>query len=226
MEPDINNFKIIIKTNIEKSGWGEILNPFIDSKAFDDVFNSLVSFVNNGQRFTPKFKDIFNAFEECNYNNLKIVIVSPDPYPQIDVADGKAFSCSNTNKAEKPLQYILKALGDEDGDVDLKRWSDQGVLLLNTSLTCEINKIGSHFWNWKPFIEYLFTTINKKNKDVVFILMGRKAEAWQLLLSNQKLLKCSHPTSAVYKGGIWDSNNVFDKANKELEIQNKALISW
>ncbi|MEK6263807.1 MAG: uracil-DNA glycosylase, partial [Clostridium sp.] len=179
-----------------------------------------------GQRFTPQFKDIFNAFKECDYDNLKVVIVGQDPYPQLGSADGLAFSCSKKNKAEKSLQYILKALKDENGSVDLRRWANQGVLLINTALTVEINKIGSHYWNWKPFTEYLFTTLNKKNKDVVYILMGRKAEAWQLLLSNQKLLKCSHPASAAYRGGIWDSNDVFKKANDELEKQNKTLISW
>ena len=56
--------------------------------------------------------------------------------------------------------------------------------------------------------------------------LDNKAEAWQLLLSNQKLLKCSHPASAAYRGGIWDSNDVFKKANDELEKQNKTLISW
>ena len=56
--------------------------------------------------------------------------------------------------------------------------------------------------------------------------MGRKAEAWQLLLSNQKLLKCTHPASAAYRGGIWDSNDVFSKANQELERQGKTCIVW
>ena len=236
MSPDINNFKTQIKTDIEKSGWNDILNPFIDSKAFEDVFNSLVSLVNNDQRFTPPFKDVFNAFKECNYNDLKVVIVGQDPYPQIGSADGLAFSCSKKGKAEKSLQYILKqTIGDftDTGRViytpeecDLRRWANQGVLLINTALTVEINKIGSHFWHWKPFTEYLFYTLNQKNKDIVFILMGKKAEAWQLLLSNHKLLKCSHPASAAYRGGIWDSNDVFNKANKELKDQNKALINW
>jgi len=226
MEPNIDNLRIQLKIDVEKSNWSEILDPFIDSKAFEDVVESLVSLVTSDKRFTPQFKDVFNAFKECDYNNLKVVIVGQDPYPQLGSADGLAFSCSKKNKAEKSLQYILKALEDENGSVDLRRWANQGVLLINTALTVEINKIGSHYWNWKPFTEYLFTTLNKKNKDVVYILMGRKAEAWQLLLSNQKLLKCSHPASAAYRGGIWDSNDVFKKANDELEKQNKTLISW
>ncbi len=224
MEPKIDNLRNQLKVDVEKSNWGNILTPFIESKAFDEVVDLLVSLVNSGKRFTPKFKDVFNAFKECDYNDLKVVIVGQDPYPQLGSADGLAFSCSKKGKAEKSLQYINKAIDTDH--TDLRCWANQGVLLINTALTVEINKIGSHFWNWKPFTEYLFTELNKNNKDIVFILMGRKAEAWQLLLSNQKLLKCSHPASAAYRGGIWDSNDVFSKANQELERQGKTCIVW
>jgi|TARA_R110000744_G_scaffold66333_1_gene135607 uracil-DNA glycosylase len=224
----LNILKDKLKLDVKKGNWDDILLPFINSKAYDDVVTSLVSLVEGGQRFTPQFKDIFNAFKECDYDNLKVVIVGQDPYPQLDVADGIAFSCSKKGKTEKSLQYIFKALyGEYEGyNNDLRRWANQGVLLINTALTVEVNKIGSHYWNWKPFTEYLFTEINKNNKDIVFILMGKKAESWQLLLPNQIILKCSHPASAAYRGGVWDSNDVFSKANDELKKQDKTLISW
>jgi uracil-DNA glycosylase len=224
----LNILKEKLKLDVKKGNWDDILLPFINSKAYDDVTTSLVSLVEGGQRFTPQFKDIFNAFKECDYNNLKVVIVGQDPYPQLDVADGIAFSCSKKDKTEKSLQYIFKALyGEYEGyNNDLRRWANQGVLLINTALTVEVNKIGSHYWNWKPFTEYLFTEINRNNKDIVFILMGKKAESWQLLLPNQIVLKCSHPASAAYRGGVWDSNDVFSKANDELKKQDKTLISW
>jgi|TARA_R110000764_G_scaffold41079_4_gene92062 uracil-DNA glycosylase len=224
----LNILKDKLKLDVKKGNWDDILLPFINSKAYDDVVTSLVSLVEGGQRFTPQFKDIFNAFKECDYDNLKVVIVGQDPYPQLDVADGIAFSCSKKGKTEKSLQYIFKALyGEYEGyNNDLRRWANQGVLLINTALTVEVNKIGSHYWNWKPFTEYLFTEINKNNKDIVFILMGKKAESWQLLLPNQIILKCSHPASAAYRGGVWDSNDVFSKANNELKKQDKTLISW
>ena len=224
----LNILKDKLKLDVKKGNWDDILLPFINSKAYDDVVTSLVSLVEGGQRFTPQFKDIFNAFKECDYDNLKVVIVGQDPYPQLGVADGIAFSCSKKGKTEKSLQYIFKALyGEYEGyNNDLRRWANQGVLLINTALTVEVNKIGSHYWNWKPFTEYLFTEINKNNKDIVFILMGKKAESWQLLLPNQIILKCSHPASAAYRGGVWDSNDVFSKANNELKKQGKTLISW
>ena len=224
MEKNLIILKDNLKKDIESSGWADVLFPYIDSKLYDDLTDSLVSLVEQGKRFTPKFKDIFNAFKECKYDDLKVVIVGQDPYPQLGSADGIAFSCSKKGKAEKSLQYINKAIDTDH--TDLRCWANQGVLLINTALTVEVNKIGSHFWNWKPFTEHLFSKINQDNKDIVFILMGKKAEAWERLISNQKILKCTHPASAAYRGGVWDSNDVFNKTNIELNKQGKTLIDW
>ena len=236
METNINKFKNQIKSDSEISGWDAILNPFVDSKSFYDVFGFLETAVTNGLRFTPPFKDVFNAFKECAYDNLKVVIVGQDPYPQLGSADGLAFSCSKKGKAEKSLQYILKqTIGDftDTGRViytpeecDLRRWANQGVLLINTAFTVEVNKIGSHYNLWKPFTTYLFNNLNKDKKNTIFILMGKKAEEWETLLPDCKILKCSHPASAAYKGGEWDHNDVFNKANLELKKQDKPLIIW
>jgi len=224
MESTIDKFKNQIKIDAETSEWNTILNPFVDSPSFDNVFNFLESAVSNGQRFTPPFKDVFNAFKECAYDNLKVVIVGQDPYPQLGSADGLAFSCSKKGKAEKSLQYINKAL--DTNHTDLRIWANQGVLLINTAFTVEVNKIGSHYNLWKPFTTYLFNKLNKKKKDTIFILMGKKAEEWETLLPDCKILKCSHPASAAYKGGEWDHNDVFNKANLELKKQDKPLIIW
>ena len=224
MEKNLIILKDNLKKDIESSGWADVLFPYIDSKLYDDLTDSLVSLVEQGKRFTPKFKDIFNAFKECKYDDLKVVIVGQDPYPQLGSADGLAFSCSKKDKVEKSLQYINKAIDTDH--TDLRCWANQGVLLINTALTVEVNKIGSHFWNWKPFTEHLFSKINQDNKDIVLILMGKKAEAWERLISNQKILKCTHPASAAYRGGVWDSNDVFNKTNIELNKQGKTLIDW
>ena len=224
MESNIDKFKTQIKTDSEISGWDSILNPFIDSSSFENVFVYLEAAVNHGLRFTPPFKDVFNAFKECSYDDLKVVIVGQDPYPQLGSADGLAFSCSKKGKAEKSLQYINKAIGTDY--TDLRIWANQGVLLINTAFTVEVNKIGSHYNLWKPFTNYIFGNINKHKKDTIFILMGKKAEEWETLLPDCKILKCSHPASAAYKGGEWDHNDVFNKVNLELKKQDKPLINW
>ena len=226
MDIDINLLRDNLNNKLKDSGWDRMLSPYVNGLSFDYIMNKLRDSVEQGLRFTPKFKDVFNGFYECPYDDLKVVIVGQDPYPQLGVADGIAFSCSIKGKAEKSLQYILKALEDEDGDVDLRRWSNQGVLLINTAFTCEINKIGSHYGIWKSFTEHVFENINRHNPDTIFILMGKKAEAWQTLLPNCKILKCSHPASAAYRGGEWDCNDVFNKANTMLIKQDKTCINW
>lgn len=228
MEIDINILRDNLNSKLKDSGWDRMLSPYVNGLSFDHIMNTLIENVENGKRFTPRFKDVFNGFYECPYNDLKVVIVGQDPYPQLGVADGIAFSCSRKGKTEKSLQYIFKSLyGEHEGyNNDLRRWSNQGVLMINTAFTCEINKIGSHYGIWKSFTEYVFDNINRHNPKTIFILLGKKAEAWQTLLPNCKILKCSHPASAAYRGGEWDSNDVFNKANLELEKQGKTCIDW
>ena len=110
--------------------------------------------------------------------------------------------------------------------LNLKRWSNQGVLLINTAFTVEINKIGSHYGIWKSFTEHIFDNINRHNPNTIFILMGKKAEEWRTLVPTAKILKCSHPASAAYRGGEWDCNDVFNKANEILNNQGKTCINW
>lgn len=226
------NHRIILEQNLSKklvdSGWDKLLLPYVNSVRFEHIMDKLIDNVEQGLRFTPRFKDVFNGFYESPYKDTKVVIVGQDPYPQVGVADGIAFSCSRTGKTEKSLQYIFKSLyGEYEGyNNDLRRWSNQGVLLINTAFTCEINKIGSHYSIWKSFTEHVFEGINKNNPDTVFVLMGKKAEAWQTLLPNCKILKCTHPASAAYRGGEWDSNDVFNKVNDYLKSKGKTCIEW
>ena len=224
IEIDIEQLRNDVNNKLEDSGWAPMLSPFINGLEFDMIMNKLVECVNAEKRFTPRFKDIFNAFLECPYDELKCIIIGQDPYPQLGVADGIAFSCSRKGKAEKSLQYINKAIGTDH--TDLRCWANQGVLLINTAFTVEINSIGSHYSIWKPFTEYLFENINRHTKQVPSILMGKKAEAWQLLLDRQKIFKVAHPASAAYRGGEWDCKDVFNKVNTELENQDKPCIDW
>ena len=228
LEIDINNLRERINKTLDDSGWTPALAPFINGLSFDIILNNLVSMVEADKRFTPRFKDIFNAFKECPYNDIKVIVIGQDPYPQLGVADGIAFSCSKKGKTEKSLQYIFKAIyGEYDGyNNDLKRWSNQGVLLLNTAFTCEVNSIGSHINLWKPFAIYLFELLNRHHKDIPVIMMGKKAEDWEVYLSNQKLYKVAHPASAAYRGGQWDCKDVFNQVNEELKNQEKTCIEW
>ena len=213
---------------LEESGWDSV-KKLVESPMFDDIIIKLVNEVDKGRRFTPIYKDIFNAFLECPYKDVKVVIIGQDPYPQLGVADGIAFSCSNKGKAEKSLQYILKQITNSvdytPEQCDLRRWANQGVLLLNTALTVQIGKIGSHYTIWSGFINALLQELNKRD-DLVIALLGKKAEEYEMLLSNNTIFKVSHPASAAYKGGEWNSNDLFNKINEQLKLKNKSLINW
>jgi uracil-DNA glycosylase len=178
---------------------------------------------------------VFRAFEECPYDQLKLVIVGQDPYPTLGVADGISFSCSNTNKLQPSLRYILGEVNrtvyngeSVSTDVDLTRWSNQGILMLNTSLTTEVGKIGQHYDIWKGFTSYLFDYLNHNNKDLVYIYMGKKAQEWAEYVgdNNQKIFT-SHPASAAYtKQKEWDSDNAFLKAQIAVAENTGHIIKW
>lgn len=226
---NINNIRKKFKSQLNNSGWNNIMNPIIDSEEFEISIYKLKSYVENDQRFTPKLSEIFRAFEECPFDQLKVIIIGQDPYPQLGVADGISFSCSKTKKLQPSLRYIFKALNEsqyDSMDPDLSRWSKQGVLMLNTAFTVEIGKIGSHYDVWKPITQMILSAINSNKKDVAVALLGKKAEEWQLLLNNQKIYKTPHPASAAYKGGEWDCKNVFTNVNEYLLAQNNKPITW
>jgi uracil-DNA glycosylase len=217
------------------SGWARVLRTFIYSSDFKNIIQSLANESLLDRRFTPPLRDIFRAFKECPYDDLKVVIVGQDPYPTINVADGIAFSCSKTMRLQPSLKFMLDEVNRTvyNGDCvsnnpDLTRWSRQGVLMLNTALTTEIGKIGKHYDIWKPMLNYLFDYLSNYNNGLVYIYMGKEARTWaDSVNDNCFKLFCSHPASAVYnKFRRWDSQNVFDTAQKVVEENYKYLILW
>lgn len=221
-----------IKTKlIEKltpSGWTAKLRGFIQSSDFDKILQSLYDEREAGKRFTPPLKQVFRAFEECPEKDLKIIMIGQDPYPHLGVADGLAFSCSNTLKSQPSLQNIFSAIEHTvcqewptHQDPDLTRWANQGILLLNSALTCQVDKVGSHYNIWTPFIMYLIDMLSLTNSGLIFILLGAKAQELEAIIGpNHYILKASHPASASYTKTVWDCNDIFNEANKIIEKNN------
>jgi len=225
---------------LKPSGWHNVLKGFLLSEDFVHIIKVLENCVAEDLRFTPPLKQVFRAFMECPYDTTNVIIVGQDPYPQLGVADGIAFSCGNTKKPEASLRYIFKNVNktvyNDQKDVttfdpDLSRWSKQGILMLNTSLTTEIGKIGKHIPIWDPFNKYLIDMLNANDKEYIWVLMGKQAQQNEDLidniLNNTQILKCSHPASAAYqKSSEWDSNNIFNQVNDALKLTNKPKIVW
>lgn len=234
IEPEIDNIKQKMFEKLEANGWGRVLKSFIFSSEFTDILTKLYVLSMSDKRFTPPLKQVFRAFEECPYDDLKVVIIGQDPYPTLGVADGISFSCSNTNKLQPSLKFILQEVDRTvynnqiiSEDLDLKRWANQGILMLNTALTVEVGKIGSHYDIWKPFTAYVLDLLNSYNPGLVYVYMGKKAEEWsELTGDNNHKFTVKHPASAVYNGSKWDSNDIFNKVSAIIKNQTNYKITW
>lgn len=234
---DIEDIKKKLIEKLNPSGWTTKLRGFIMSSDFDKILEALVKEKEDGKRFTPPLKYVFRAFEECPEKDLKIVMIGQDPYPHFGVADGIAFSCGLTQKPQPSLKNIFDAIDAtvyegiprKEHDTDLSRWSKQGVLLLNTALTTQVDKVGTHYDIWKDFIMYTLDMLSLTNSGLIFILLGSKAQELESVITPAHyILKASHPASAAYTKTTWDCNNVFNKANEILAKNNgpEYKIQW
>ena len=232
---DISEIKIKLNERLKPSGWSNKLKSFILSSDFDRILEFLVKEVNDSKRFTPKLTQVFRAFEECPYDSVKVVCIGQDPYPTPSVADGIAFSCSNTGKEQPSLTYMFDEIersvypGESyKRDVDLSRWSHQGVLLINSAFTTTINRSGSHFDIWKPFITFLLDTIGNDRPDIVYMFLGKQSVRYHELIPEDSInFYAPHPASAAHNNlKNWESNELFIKVNEALIGLNKLPITW
>lgn len=234
---NLEEVKLKLVERLKPSGWATKLRGFIQSSDFDKILHTLYKLREDGKRFTPPLKQVFRAFEECPQDKLKVIMIGQDPYPHFGVADGLAFSCSNTGKPQPSLQKIFEAIdntlyfGEEpqDHDVNLTRWANQGVLLLNSALTCEIDKVGSHYSIWKEFIAYTMDILNFTDSGLIFVLMGKQAQDLEGLIGDQHyIIKTTHPAYASYTKQPWDCGDLFNEINKIINGQNGPTfkINW
>ena len=241
MENTFNSYntrdKLFQKLVDSNSGWSSILKTMIYSEDFNNILLYLANEVSNERRFTPPLSKIFNSFTTCPIDKLKVVIIGMDPYNKMGVADGIAFSCSETSSPQPSLRFIQKAIVStvynnekkvEEMNKDLRYLSNQGVLLVNAALTVQIDKAGSHLKVWKPFTAFLLDMLNYVDTPLVYLLFGKDAQQYADLISDKHIiLTASHPASAAYNRlKEWDCNNVFNECNNYLETLGKEKIIW
>jgi uracil-DNA glycosylase len=234
MSTKLSDVKDKIFAKLKKSGWDIPLKDFIYSEDFNKIIEYLYKDSINGKKFTPQLKDIFKAFEECPYKDLKVVFLGQDPFPGKDIADGIAFSCSYTKEAQPTLQALLDEVNrtvNEGFNIstnpDLTRWANQGVLLINTALTTTTYKVGQHYIIWQPFMAYLFDVLTWYNPGTIYVYFGKKASEWKNAVNdNNYKFELMHPATSYYREEPWDCKDVFNKINEILLDNNNQQIEW
>ncbi len=208
------------------------------AKEFDeDYFSELTKFVNSeyktSQCYPPKDL-IFSTFNKTPFEAVKVVIIGQDPYHGNGQANGLCFSVSEGIKQPPSLINIFREIKtDLQIDVpesgNLERWANQGVLLLNATLTVRGNEAGSHQKKgWERFTDAVISNLSERKDGVVFMLWGGYAKKKGLKVDRRKhlVLESGHPSPLSANRGYWFGNNHFSRANKYLISQNKEPISW
>lgn len=209
--------------------WDSLLNEEYKK----DYFIELMRFIDNEYNtkvIYPKRKDLFNAFKNTDFDNIKVVIIGQDPYHEVNQAHGYAFS-TLSNKRPSSLNNIFKELYNDLGiirvDNNLSSLATQGVLLLNTILTVEEGKALSHKnKGWEIFTDNIIKLINEKRENVVFILWGNNAIKKETLISEKKcVIKSVHPSGLSANRGFFNSRP-FSKTNDYLQKHGISKINW
>lgn len=166
----------------------------------------------------PKYEDIFKAFTLCSKKDCRVVFLGQDPYPQEGVATGILFGNSKDTKDISPSLKVIRdsvmSLGDVNSfDITLESWAKQGILMINSALTCEVNKIGKHFLLWKPFMSKFLLSLSAQKKDVIYVLFGNQAQSFESYINKGNyVLKVKHP--AFYaRWNVKMPNKIFREIN-------------
>lgn len=182
-------------------------------------------------RCTPPQQSIFNAFQYCPEDQLKVIILGQDPYPAPGVADGMAFSTQKKGLIPASLKNILIESGNPRVKTgDLRPWAKQGVLLLNTVLSTQVNQPNAHQnRGWELFTTHALNYVISKNIPLVVMLWGNAAKKFSKPLigfDHLLVLESGHPSPLSANRGLWFGNNHFNQANKYLEHQGQTTINW
>jgi len=203
----------------------------IDKKVLLEAVNK-IAILSKTQYICPNMSDVFKAFELCSYHDVKVVFLGQDPYPQKGIATGVLFG----NKKE-PLSPSLEVIKEAcidytkahyglQFDNSLESWAKQGILMLNSSLTVELDKPGSHSEVWRKFISCLLKQLSEWNPGLIYVLFGKEAQTFKPYIGKLNDVICvQHPA--------WYARN-YEKMPHELfvELTNKIkrqygeTITW
>ena len=210
--------------------WKKYLNDEFEK----DYFKKLVEFIKEEyktKKIYPAGSQIFNAFEKCSFEDCRVVILGQDPYHGEGQANGLCFSVADGIKVPPSLVNIFKEIKEDLGIAipksgNLERWAEQGVLLLNATLTVRAGEAGSHQKKgWEEFTDAVVKIISEQKENVVFLLWGSYAQKKGAVVDKKKhlILEAPHP-SPLARG--FAGNKHFSKTNDYLESKGLKKIEW
>ncbi|TCC89124.1 uracil-DNA glycosylase [Pedobacter frigiditerrae] len=215
-------------------GWLNVLSDELEKPYMKELKSFLLQEKQKGFVVYPKGADIFNAFNHTPFDKVKVVILGQDPYHGQGQAHGLSFSVQKGIAVPPSLKNMYKELAEEFPDFktpshgDLTTWADQGVLLLNATLTVRANEAGSHQKRgWEIFTDHVISQLSAKKTGLVFLLWGKFAQQKESLIDTSKhfVLKAAHPSPFSAYNGFFGSNH-FKKTNEILEKEGLEPINW
>jgi uracil-DNA glycosylase len=221
-----------MKVAIDKS-WKVVLEKEFEKPYFEKLTNFIKTEYKQNTCY-PMGNEIFAAFNHCSFDDVKVVILGQDPYHGINQANGLCFSVHDGIAHPPSLMNIFKEM---QKDIDrsypksgnLEPWADQGVLLLNATLTVRDGLAGSHQkQGWEEFTDAVIKTISDKKENIVFLLWGgfAKKKGGKINEKNHFILTSGHPSPLSANRGYWFGNKHFSKTNEFLEKIGKTNINW
>lgn len=202
-----------------------------------EYFAELTSFVKKEYKegtVYPAPKNIFRAFDLCPFDKVKVVILGQDPYHGVRQANGLAFAVEDSQSVPPSLQNIFKEIASDlekplvHTSGDLTRWAEQGVLLLNATLTVRAHNAGSHQGKgWEEFTDAVIRALGDERAGLVFMLWGNYAKAKGAHIDRSKhlVLEAPHPSPFSASSGFFGCKH-FSKANNYLIAHKETPIDW
>jgi uracil-DNA glycosylase len=220
--------------------WAKKLRPFVEGKEMWDIYQTLKQ-DRLRETIVPDSKDTFRAFSTTDISNVKVIFYLMDPYPKRYYggdkklqATGIAMDCSNSpnGKMQPSLEIWYDAMEKDLGrkvkrSLDLTYLHEQGVMMLNTDLTCKINKTASHKGLWEPFQKYFLEEVLGSDTHIIYVLCGVSSRRMERYINPFcKIFKLDHPMAAGRTHTEWDCDNIFLKINRILKDNNTQEIFW
>ena len=215
----------------------ESWKPYLQEEFNKPYFENLVAFVKSEYKTHtcfPPGDQIFNAFNHCPFDDVKVVVIGQDPYHGVGQANGLCFSVNDGVAHPPSLINIFKEIETDLGipypkSGNLMRWAKQGVLLLNATLTVRAHQAGSHQKKgWETFTDAVIKLVSDYKENVVFLLWGGFAKQKVRLINKNKheVLTSGHPSPLSANRGYWFGNKHFSKTNELLKQKDCKTINW